>query len=69
MVYLRVVDQVPQTTDRRAYAAAVRILKRARGAAKAAGELEAFTQDVARLREQRHRRATLIAMLDKTDLR
>ena len=58
-----------QETDRRAYAAAVKILKRARTAAQTAGELDAFTQDVARLRERHRRRPTLIAMLDKAGLR
>ena len=65
----RVVDDVLQETDRRAYAAAVKILKRARTAAQTAGELDAFTQDVARLRERHRRRPTLIAMLDKAGLR
>ena len=67
-VYWRVVDDVLRETDRRAYATAVRILKRARGAAEAAGELDAFIQDVARLREQQRRRPTLTAMLDKAGL-
>ena len=38
-VYDRVADEVLEKTDRRAYAAAVRILKRARDAATAAGDL------------------------------
>jgi hypothetical protein len=67
-VYWRVVDDVLQETDRRAYAAAVRILKRARAAASAAGELDAFMQDVALRRERHRRRPTLIAMLDKAGL-
>jgi hypothetical protein len=68
-VYWRVADDVLQETDRRAYATAIKILKRARAAAQAAGELDAFTQDVARLRERHRRRPTLIAMLDKAGLR
>ncbi len=68
-VYWRVIDDVLQTTDRRAYAGAVRILKRAQGAADAAGELDTFAQDVARLRERQRRRHTLIAMLDKAGIR
>ena len=67
-VYWRVVDDVLQETDRRAYAAAVKILKRARTAAQTAGELDAFTQDIARLHERHRRRPTLIAMLDKAGL-
>jgi hypothetical protein len=68
-VYLRVVDEVLQTTDRRAYASAVRILKRARSAAAAADKLPAYEQHIAQLREQHRRRPTLIAMLDKASLR
>ena len=67
-VYLRVVDEVLQTTDRRAYATAVKILKRARAAAAAANQLPAFDQHIAQLREQHRRRPTLIAMLDKASL-
>jgi cell division septum initiation protein DivIVA len=67
-VYQRVTDEVLQETDRRAYAAAVRILKRARSAALAAGEHGAFTEHLARLREQYRRRPTLMAMLDKASL-
>jgi uncharacterized Zn finger protein len=68
-VYQRVVDEILPETDRRAYARAVRILKRARAAAQAAGELDAFTDHIGRLREQHRRRPTLIAMLDKASLR
>lgn len=67
-VYWRVVDEVLQITERRAYAAAVKILKRARGAAEAAGELDAFANDLAGLRERHRRRPTLIAMLTKAGL-
>jgi len=60
---------VLEKTDRRAYAAAVRILKRARDAATAADDLASFNQRIAKLREQHHRRPTMIAMLDKAGLR
>lgn len=69
VVYQRVADQVLEKTDRRAYAAAVRILKRARDAAKAADDLQSFSQHIAKLREQHRRRPTMIAMLDKAGLR
>jgi hypothetical protein len=68
-VYLRVVDEVLVTTDRRAYASAIRILKQARTAAAAAGDPEAFQQHIADLREHHRRRPTLIAMLDKAGFR
>jgi len=59
-----------EKTDRRAYAAAVRILKRARQtAATAANGLDDFAQNIATLREGNGRRPTLIAMLDKAVLR
>jgi hypothetical protein len=67
-VYLRGVDEILQTTDRRAYASAVRILKRARAAAVAANQLPVFAERMAQLREQHRRRPTLIAMLDKASL-
>jgi hypothetical protein len=67
--YLRVVDEVLETTDRRAYASAVRILKQARTAAASASDPDAFDQHIAQLREQHRRRPTLIAMLDKAGLR
>lgn len=67
-VYQQIVDEVLVTTDRRAYASAVRILKRAKSAAHTAGELEAFANNIALLREQHRRRPTLIAMLDKAKL-
>jgi uncharacterized Zn finger protein len=68
-VYQRVADAVLETADRRAYAAAVRILKRARSTAQGAGALTEFTDYIARLREQHRRRPALISMLDKADLR
>jgi hypothetical protein len=67
-VYARVADEVLERADRRAYAAAVRILKRARAAAQAAGALAEFTDYIARLREQHRRRPALISMLDKANL-
>jgi hypothetical protein len=67
-VYQRVADRTLEQTDRRAYAAAVRILKHARDAAKAAHDLESFSQYIATLREQQRRRPTMIAMLDKAGL-
>ena len=68
-VYERVADGVLEKTDRRAYVGAVRILKRARDAATAAGDPQAFGQHIVKLRAQHGRRPTLIAMLDKADLR
>ena len=50
-VYERLVDETLHTADRRAYAAAVRMLKSARSVAEAAGTSEAFAANVARLRE------------------
>ena len=67
-VYWRLIDSTLETADRRAYAAAVRLLKRARDAAKAAGETDAFETRLAALREQHRRRPSLIAMLDKAKL-
>jgi len=67
-VYQRVVDEILVETDRRAYAKAVRILKRARIAAEAAGKSGAFAEHVSRVREQYRRRPTLMAMLDKASL-
>jgi uncharacterized Zn finger protein len=68
-VYERVADEILEKTDRRAYSAAVRVLKRARDAATAAGELPAFDQHIGGLRERHRRRPTLIGMLDKAGLR
>jgi hypothetical protein len=68
-VYRRIADEVLERADRRAYRSAARILQRARAAAQAAGELDAFGDYLTRLREQHRRRPTLIAILDKADLR
>jgi hypothetical protein len=67
-VYWRLIDSTLETADRRAYAAAVRLLKRARDAATAGGELEAFEARLVGLRERHRRRPSLIAMLDKAKL-
>jgi hypothetical protein len=68
-VYQRIADEVLERADRRAYRSAARILQRARAAAQAAGELDAFAEYLTRLREQHRRRPTLIAILDKANLR
>ncbi len=65
VVYQRVVDEVLQEPDRRAYAKAVRLLKHARSAAEKAGKREAFTDHLSRVREEYRRRPTLMAMLEK----
>jgi hypothetical protein len=67
-VYWRLIDSALQTADRRAYAAAVRLLKRARDAAAAGGEVDAFDARLAALRERHSRRPSLITMLDKAKL-
>jgi uncharacterized Zn finger protein len=67
-LYLAVADEILVTTDRRAYARAIRVLKQARTAAQTAGRTDVFTAHVARLRDQHRRRPTLIAMLDKAGL-
>lgn len=67
-IYERVVDEVLKTTGRGAYQQAARILKRARSAAEAAGQLDAFVSSVARLRDTHRRRPTLIAILDRAKL-
>jgi hypothetical protein len=67
-VYECVANEVLVETDRRAYARAVRILKRARSVADAAGRRDDFTAYISRLREQHRRRPSLIALLDKAKL-
>ena len=57
-----------ETADRRAYAGAVRLLKRARDAAAAGGEVQAFEARLLALRDRHRRRPSLIAMLDKAKL-
>src|SRR4051812_36978208 len=68
-VYRRIADEVLEHAERRAYHSAARILQRARAAAQAAGELDAFAEYLTGLRERYRRRPTLIAILDKADLR
>ncbi len=58
-------DELLVETGRRAYARAVPVLKNARRAADAAGQVDWFAAQIAGLREQHRRRPTLIAMLDK----
>lgn len=58
-----------ERADRRAYAAGVRILKRARAAAQSAGALIEFTEYIGHMRERYRRRPALISMLDKANLR
>jgi hypothetical protein len=68
MVYLRVADEILEETDRRAYAKAVRLLKRARSVAQAAGADHIFDRHVSGWRERYRRRPTMIAMFDKARL-
>lgn len=68
-VYRRLADEVLERADRRAYRSAAWILKRAEAAAQAASTPDEFTEYLARLREQHRRRPTLIAILDKANLR
>jgi hypothetical protein len=67
-VYWRLIDGTLETADRRAYAAAVRLLKRAGDAAAAGGEVQAFEARLLALRDRHRRRPSLIAMLDKAKL-
>ncbi len=68
-VYERIADKVLEQADRRAYRSAARILQRARAAAQAADELDAFADYLTGVRERYRRRPTLIAILDKAGLR
>lgn len=68
-VYQRIADEVLERADRRAYRSAARILERAQAVAQAAGELDTFADYLTRLRERHRRRPTLIAILDKANLR
>jgi hypothetical protein len=68
-VYQRIADEVLERADRRAYRSAARTLQRARAVAQTAGELDAFGEHLTRLRERHRRRPTLIAILDKANLR
>ncbi|NND02186.1 MAG: hypothetical protein HKN91_05315 [Acidimicrobiia bacterium] len=64
-VYVRVVESILATTDRRAYRAAVKQLKNAKRAAVAAGLSTEHHAYLVGLREEHRRRPTLVAMLDK----
>jgi len=64
-VYVRVVESILETTDRRAYQAAVKQLKNARRAAAAAGLVDEHHSYLVGLRDEHRRRPTLAAMLDK----
>ncbi len=64
-VYVRVVESILETTDRRAYRAAIKQLKNARRAAVAAGLADDHHAYLVGLREAHRRRPTLVAMLDK----
>lgn len=68
-VYQRIADEELETADRRAYRSAARVLQRAQAAAQAAGEHDVFAEYLTRLRERYRRRPTLIAILDKANLR
>jgi hypothetical protein len=67
-VYWGLIDSALETADRRAYSTAVKLLKRARDAAAAGDEVEAFEARLLALRERYRRRPSLIAMLDKAKL-
>lgn len=67
-IYLDVVDTVLEETGRQHYAQAIRLLRTARDAARAAGCEDAFDTHVARLRDLHPRRPALIAMLEKVGL-
>ncbi|MDA8069807.1 MAG: hypothetical protein M0T77_14565 [Actinomycetota bacterium] len=68
-IYWRTIETVLETADRRAYASAIRLLKRARDAAGEAGQAADFETRVLALREQHRRRPALISMLDKAKLK
>lgn len=68
LVYWRLIDSTLQTADRRAYASAVRLLKRAGEAAAHTGQTAEFEARLLTLREQHRRRPSLISMLDKAKL-
>jgi hypothetical protein len=67
-VYERLVDEALVTADRRSYAAAIRVLKKARSTAAAGGITERFDATVARLRDEHRRRPALISMLDRAGM-
>ncbi|HET9074862.1 MAG TPA: hypothetical protein VFN48_09800 [Solirubrobacteraceae bacterium] len=67
-VYWRLIHSTLQTADRRAYASAIRLLKRARDAATAAERQDEFNARMLALLEQHRRRPSFIAMLTKAKL-
>lgn len=66
--YLLIAEQQLLEPGRAAYARAIRVLKRARSAAAAANQNDAFATRLTDIREHHRRRPTLIAMLDKAGL-
>jgi hypothetical protein len=60
---------VLEKADRRAYRSTARSRRRARAAAHPAGELDAFDDHLTHLCEQHRKRRTVIAILDKANLR
>lgn len=64
-LYVRVVESTLETTDRRAYRAVVKQLKKASRAVEAAGLATEHRTYLVGLREEHRRRPTLVAMLDK----
>jgi hypothetical protein len=67
-IYWRTINTILETADRRAYAGAIRLMKRAHDAAIAAGRTDEFDGRVLALREHHRRRPALISMLDKAKL-
>lgn len=67
-IYLRLVDDVLERADKKAYRDGVRYLKAARRAATSADRLDEFAEHLAGTRERNRRRPSLMAMLDKAGL-
>jgi uncharacterized Zn finger protein len=67
--YLRLADSALREANRNAYRVAVRYVQAARRAATNAQLTSAFDEHVTALRERHRRRPTLIALLDKANLR
>jgi len=67
-IYWQAVQEALLIADRRNYALAIRILRRASTAAAAAGQNSRFQAQITALREQHRRRPTFITMLDKAKL-
>jgi hypothetical protein len=68
-VYFKLADLELETTGRSAYTRAAALLKKARLAADAAGRRGEFTEQVASLRQQFHKRPALLEILDRSALR